>query len=98
VRHRSFAERHPVLLGLGILIWLGLVFVDWPVLVAAGILTVVLIAVFLAARAEARRRDQRRRYRAAIAARADYEHAAIMRGDAWLGTFGRYQPAPLWWA
>jgi hypothetical protein len=34
--------------------------------------------------------------RAAVAARADYEHAAIMRGDTWRGTFGRYEPA-LWW-
>jgi hypothetical protein len=32
----------------------------------------------------------------AIAARADFEHAAVMRGDAWRGMFGRYQPAP-WW-
>ena len=27
---------------------------------------------------------------AVIAARADYEHRAIMRGDAWLGTFGSF--------
>jgi hypothetical protein len=33
---------------------------------------------------------------AAIAARADFEHAAVMRGDVWRGTFGQYQPAP-WW-
>ena len=32
---------------------------------------------------------------APVAARADYEHA-VMRGDTWRGTFGRYQPAP-WW-
>jgi hypothetical protein len=36
------------------------------------------------------------RVHAAIAARADYEHAAIMSGDVWRGTFGQYQPAP-WW-
>jgi hypothetical protein len=36
------------------------------------------------------RRDAR------LAERADYEHAAIMRGDTWRGTFGRYQPAS-WW-
>jgi hypothetical protein len=29
-------------------------------------------------------------------ARGDYGHAAMMRGDAWLGTFGQFQPAP-WW-
>jgi hypothetical protein len=43
-----------------------------------------------------RRRDERHRRHSTIAARADYEHAAIMRGDNWRGTFGRYQPAP-WW-
>jgi hypothetical protein len=32
---------------------------------------------------------------AAIAARAYYEHAAIMRGDDMTGLFGRYQPATL---
>jgi hypothetical protein len=29
----------------------------------------------------------------AIAARADYEHAAIMRGDDMTGMFGQFQPA-----
>ena len=40
--------------------------------------------------------DASRWRHAAIAARADYEHAAVMRGDAWRGTFGQYQPVP-WW-
>jgi hypothetical protein len=43
-----------------------------------------------------RRSLERDRWRAAVAARADYEHAAIMRGDAWRGTFGHYKPAR-WW-
>jgi hypothetical protein len=33
---------------------------------------------------------------AAIAARADHEHAAIVRGDVWRGTYAQYEPAP-WW-
>jgi hypothetical protein len=28
------------------------------------------------------------------AARADYEHAAVIGGNTWRGTFGHYQPAP----
>jgi hypothetical protein len=51
---------------------------------------------FLAARAAVRCHRRRQCAHAAIAARADYEHAAIMRGDNWRGTFGRYQPAS-WW-
>jgi hypothetical protein len=27
-----------------------------------------------------------------VAARADYEHWLLMRGDEWLGTFGQYRP------
>ncbi len=43
-----------------------------------------------------RRHRLRQRVHAAIAVRADFEHAAVMRGDEWRGTFGRYEPAP-WW-
>lgn len=32
--------------------------------------------------------------RAAIAARADWEHAALMRGDMLAGIYGIYPPAP----
>ena len=49
-----------------------------------------------AARVPTHRPDQpvresagRGRHREAITAGADYEHAAIMRGDAWLGTYGQ---------
>jgi hypothetical protein len=92
MRHRSFAEQHPVLLALGVLFAVAFVFTYWPVFVAAG----VAFGLFLAARAAVRRHHLRQWEHAAIAARADYEHAAIMRGDVWRGTFGRYEPAP-WW-
>lgn len=55
------------------------------VLVAAG---VIVGGSMLGGRVLARRRD----YRAALAARADYEHAAAVAGHP-LGTFGRYPPA-----
>ena len=92
MRHRSFAEQHPILLSLGILFGIALVITCWPVFLAAG----VAYGVFVAARAAVRRHRRRQCAHAATAARAEYEHAAIMRGDAWLGTFGQYQPAPRW--
>ena len=42
----------------------------------------------LAARAAVRRHRRRQHVHAAIAARADWDHAAIMAGDVWRGTFG----------
>ena len=92
MRHRSFAEQHPILLAFGVVFGLGVVAAYWPVFVTAGIA----FGVFLAARAAVRRHRRRQCAHAAIAARADYEHAAIMPGDNWRGTFGQYQPAP-WW-
>jgi hypothetical protein len=92
MRHRSFAEEHPILLGLGVLFAVAFVITYWPMFVAAGIA----YCVFLGARAAVRCHRRRQWAHAAIAARADYEHAAIMRGDNWRGTFGRYQPASLW--
>jgi len=65
------------LLGLGILLGLGVVIANWPIFVAAGIA----FGAFLAARAAVRRHRRRQRAHAAIAARADFEHAAIMRGN-----------------
>jgi len=86
------AEQHPILLGLGILFAVAFVITYWPVFVAAGIA----YGAYLGARAAVRRHRRRQWVHAAIAARADYEHTAIMRGDTWRGTFGQYQPAP-WW-
>jgi hypothetical protein len=92
MHRRSLAEQHPVMLCLGILFGVAFVITCWPVFVAAGAAYVV----FLTARAVVRRHRRRQRVHAATAARADFEHAALMGGDEWLGTFGRHQPAP-WW-
>jgi hypothetical protein len=89
---RSFAEQHPVILGLCVLFGVAFVIAYWPVFVAAGIA----YGAFLDARTAVRRRRRRQGEDAAIAARADYEHTALMCGDAWRGTSGRYEPAP-WW-
>jgi transposase len=66
----------------------------WPIFVAAGIA----FGVFLAARAAIRCHRRRQCVHDAISARADYEHRALMAGDVWRGTFGRYEPAPWWGA
>lgn len=38
---------------------------------------------------------RRQRRQAAIAARADYEHAALLRGDIRTGVYGQFQPKGL---
>jgi hypothetical protein len=69
MRHRSLAEQHPILLGLGILFGIAFVITYWPVFVAAG----VAYGGFVAARAAGQtppstpvraRRDRRPRLRA----------------------------------
>jgi O-antigen ligase len=90
IHRRSFAEQHPILLGLGILFGVAFVITYWPVFLA----TAIAYGAYLTARAAVRSHRRQMRVHAAIAVRADYEHAAIMRGDTWRGTFGQYQPAP----
>jgi hypothetical protein len=89
MRHRSFAEQHPLLLGLGILFAVAFVITCWPVFVAAAIA----YGVYLTARAAARCHRRRQWVHSAIAARADYEHWALMAGDEMTGLFGRFPPA-----
>lgn len=84
IYRRSFVEQDPVLLGVGIVVALAAVVAFWPVFLAAGIVA----GAVWAGRAAHTRRATRRRQLAGIAARADYDHAAIMRADAWRGTFG----------
>jgi hypothetical protein len=91
IRRRSFAEQHPILLCLGILFGVAFLITYWPVFVALCVAG----ALVVAGRAAHRRSLERARRRAEIARRAEYEHAAILRGDAWLGTFGQYQPSPV---
>jgi hypothetical protein len=54
----------------------------------------VCVALFYAGRRLHRAALRPTAVHAAIAARADYEHAAIMPGDVGLGTFGQFQLAP----
>jgi hypothetical protein len=70
----NWADRHPawtVFAGLFTLVFMGMMFSEYPI--AATSMT-VLAAVWLGVRAVGR--EQRRR--AALAARADYSHAALM--------------------
>ncbi|MGH3956499.1 MAG: hypothetical protein ACRDTI_20935 [Mycobacterium sp.] len=85
---KAWASEHPgwaallALFGAGTLITYPALIVF---LVAAG---VIVGGSLIGGWGLARRRD----HRAALAARADYEHAALMAGHP-AGTFGRYPPA-----
>lgn len=60
----------------------------WLSATVAGLLLLVQLAVLVACM------RQRRRYKAdaACLARAEYEHAALCRGDIAVGTYGAFQP------
>ena len=87
------AQLHPILVGLGILFGLGVVVAYWPVFVAAG---VAFGCVPRGASCDQSATPSTPEGTRRIAARADYEHAAMMRGYTWRGTFGQFEPAP-WW-
>ena len=54
----------------------------------------VVVAIYMALTARSRRLQQHQQH-AQTVARADYEHAAIMRGDGHLGVYGEFPPADL---
>jgi hypothetical protein len=85
---RSFAEQHPVILGLCVLFGVAFVIAYWPAVIAAGIA----YGAVLGARTAVRCRRRRQWEDAAIAARADYEHTALMRARAGAGS-GRWKDA-----
>lgn len=66
--------------------WVGLV---WLLFQLACVLPFILARY--GTRLNAKRAEQARR-EAETAARADYEHAAMMRGEIGLGTYGAFQP------
>ncbi|MFV8317097.1 DUF2510 domain-containing protein [Mycobacterium sp. 23] len=66
-------------------------------IMAAGVAVVAVLAAYAArsARRSRQDRERRRRHEAALAARADREHSALMRGDLEAGVFGVFQPPRL---
>ena len=88
---RSFAARHPVLAGLGVLFVLGLIIEYWWVIAAGAALAAIAyggIGVWENHRA---RQDVEHQRRQELAARATYEHNLYLQGHPG-GVYGQYHP------
>jgi hypothetical protein len=66
-------------------LWILGAFMLWPVPMIATLVVIPAAVGVLVLRS--RRRQQR-----AVIARAEYEHAAVLRGEMGLGVYGRFQP------
>ena len=89
---KSFAEQHPVILGVGILLGVGFVGAHWQA--ALFILAVVAVGYGLwrwGVALEKRSREQIQ-LRQALVAHADYEHHLWTQGNP-IGFYGQYPPA-----
>ncbi|WP_072814258.1 hypothetical protein [Rhodococcus zopfii] len=91
--HASFPSRHPVLTGLGALLVLGFVLEYWPLIVLAGVIAATMFAGSRLWDRHLQVKAQQERARAALAARADYEHQQYIAGNP-VGLFGQYTPHP----
>jgi flagellar motor component MotA len=88
---KSFAEQHPILLGVGIILGACTVAALWQLFLILAIVGLGYGAYRLAnAWNKGRQSGQQRR--AQLTARADYEHRLWMGGDP-RGFYGRYPPA-----
>jgi hypothetical protein len=72
---RGFAEQHPLLTAFLVTMAVGAIFKYWPFFVAVAVVAVL----WLLGRRLYRAALRRRTLHAAIAARADYEHRALMK-------------------
>ena len=78
----------PIVLTLAVLIWL------WQALLVVAAVAVLLVLVWLSARWWGGQVDAQMRVNAALAQRADEQHAALHRGDP-RGLYGNFPPANL---
>lgn len=78
---------------LGLLFLVGLVVKFWAWILAAIVLWLVIQGAIEAAREIKAEREQIARQHAALIARADDEHRALLDGDLVLGTHGQFPPA-----
>jgi hypothetical protein len=93
VRYRkSFAEEHPILLGLGIIFGMAAVVAWWPLFLTLGVLAGFGYAAYRIGVSYREQRTAQQAYRRALAAHADYEHHLWMQGNP-IGFYGQYPPA-----
>jgi len=91
---QSFTAAHPVLVVFGGLFGVLIVIAYWRVALPLAVIGLIAWGVVVAIRRSQRQAQQCRQAQAQVAARADIEHQALMRGDLRTGTFGQFQPAP----
>lgn len=90
---RGFLSTHPVVTGIGMLVGLLLIVTDWKAFVLRASLAAVVTGLSMLAVLAIRSVQRRRRETAEIAARADDQHDAVLRGDDRWGVFGIKPPA-----
>jgi hypothetical protein len=90
---RGFVSAHPVLTGIAVLAGPVLIMADWKAFVLLASLVAVVTGLVMLAMLAVRSRRRRRQEKADIAARADDQHEALLRGDDQWGVFGIKPPA-----
>lgn len=90
---RGFMSAHSVLTGIGVLASLVLIVADWKAFLLLASLAAVVVGLTMLAMLAIRSVQRRRQEKAEIAARADDQHEAVLRGDDQWGVFGIRLPA-----
>jgi hypothetical protein len=84
---------HPVLTGIAVLAGAVFILADWKAFVLLASLVAVVTGLVMLAILAVRSRRRRRQEKAEIAARADDQHEALLRGEDQWGVFGVKPPA-----
>jgi hypothetical protein len=87
-RFRTFISAHPVFIGIGALAGIGLIWTHWRTFLLLASLVAVLTGLVTLGMLAIDSWRQHREEKAAIAARADDQHEALLHGDDQWGVFG----------
>jgi hypothetical protein len=85
---RTFISAHPVFTGIGVLAGIGLIWTHWRTFLLLASLVAVLIGLVMLGMLAIDSWRRRREEKAAIVARADDQHEALLHGDDQWGVFG----------
>lgn len=90
---RGFVSAHAELVVIGTALGLIVAIAFWKVALPIALIGLLIWGAVTVIRNTQRQTERRRQAAAAVAARADMQHQAMMRGDRQVGTFGQFQPA-----
>jgi Domain of unknown function (DUF4352)/Protein of unknown function (DUF2510) len=91
---RGFVSAHPVLTAFGAFVAVGAIVEAWKVVLGIAIIAAIVAGLVMLVMLVTRSVQRRREEMAAIAARADDQHQAVLRGDDQWGVFGQQPPTP----